>query len=213
MVEGNAIVKLTIGELSFSDSRPIEIASGGLMAGRRWRAEKILWETLKRWKRSSIELERIEFLKTVPFFNDLSQWQLKSVGEIIFERTYEVNESVFEEGQPGAALFLIQSGQVSVEVHRDGVTTQLALLGAGAFFGEMALLDESPRSACARAVERTKTLALYRNDLNRLILSDPETACQIYRALARIVGDRLRTTNDLVQRREQEAPPPTGIAA
>lgn len=169
------------------------------MSLRKLVADKLLWQTLNRWKRSSAELDRIQFLKTVPFFNELTNWQLKAVSDIMFERTYETNELIFEEGQPGAALFLMLNGRVSVEIYREKYTANLAVLEKGAFFGEVALLDETPRSACARALEPTKALALYRNDLNRLIDSDPATACQIYRALARIVGDRLRSTNELVQ--------------
>lgn len=169
------------------------------MAVRRFIAEKVLWETLKRWKKTSPELNRITFLKTVPFFNELSNWQLHKVSAIVFERSYEPGELIFEQAQPGAALFLIMEGQVSVEIYKDHFTANLATLEKGAFFGEMALLDESPRSASARALEPTKTLALYRNDLTRLIHTDPDTASHIFRALARIVGDRLRTTNELVQ--------------
>lgn len=168
------------------------------MSVRKLIAEKVLWETLKRWKRSSPEMDRIQFLKTVPFFNELSNWQLRRVSEIVFERSYEPDELIFEQDQPGAALFLIIEGQVAVEMYHDHEPTTLAVLEKGAFFGEMALLDESPRSASARCLERTQTLALYRNDLSRLIQTDPQTACHIYRALARIVGDRLRATNELV---------------
>ena len=162
-------------------------------------AQKLMWETLRRWNKTSPELDRIKFLKTVPFFNELSAWQLKKVGEIVFERTYDAGEMIFEQGQPGAAIFLIMEGQVSVEIVKGKSSTNLATLQMGAFFGEMALLDEAPRSASARSLEVTKTLALYRNDLSRLIQTDPLTACHIYHALARIVGDRLRSTNELVQ--------------
>ena len=117
----------------------------------------------------------------------------------MFERTYETDELIFEEGQPGAALFLILDGKVAIEMFRERNTTSLAILERGAFFGEMALLNEAARSATARALERTYTLALYRNDLNRLVQRDAKTACQIYRALASIVGDRLRSTNELMQ--------------
>jgi len=58
---------------------------------------------------------------------------------------------------------------------------------------------EAPRSANARSLERTYTLALYRNDLRQLIQRDPQTACQIYRALAGMIGDRLRLTNELME--------------
>jgi CRP/FNR family transcriptional regulator, cyclic AMP receptor protein len=162
-------------------------------------ADKLLWETLERWKRSSPDLDRIQFLKTVPFFDQLSNRQLKGVSDIIFERTYDVDELIFEEGQPGAALFLILDGKVAVEVVRETSTTRLAVLQKSAFFGEMALLDETPRSATARALERTRTLALYRNDLNGLVQRDPKTACQIYRSLAGMIAERLRLTNELVQ--------------
>lgn len=167
------------------------------MAIRRLVAEKLMWETLKRWKQSSPEMDRIQFLKTVPFFNELTLWQIKKVSEIVFERSFDSDELIFEQGQPGAALFLVIHGQVSIERYDKQIHSTLAVIDRGAFFGELALLDESPRSATARAMEPTRTLALYRNDLHRLINSDPQTACHIYRALARIVGDRLRSTNEL----------------
>src|SRR5215831_19644865 len=154
------------------------------MSARKLIADKLLWETLGRWKRSSPELGRIQFLKTVPFFNRLSNRQLKSMSDIMFERTYEADESVFEEGQPGAALFLILEGKIAIEICRETSATRLAVLEQGAFFGEMALLDDTPRSASARALERTQTLALYRNDLRGLVHRDAKTACRIYRSLA-----------------------------
>ena len=169
------------------------------MSARKFAADKLLWETLARWKRSSPELDRIQFLKTVPFFDQLSNRQLKTVSDIMFKRTYDIDESIFEEGQPGAALFLILDGKVAIEIRRESSTTRLAVLERGAFFGEMALLDDSPRSANARALERTRTLALYRNDLNGLMHRHARTACQIYRSLAAMIGDRLRSTNELVQ--------------
>ena len=117
----------------------------------------------------------------------------------MFERSYDAGESVFEEGQPGAALFLILDGKVAIEIFRETSTTRLAVLEKGAFFGEMALLDDTPRSANARALQSSRTLALYRNDLNGLMHRDARTACQIYRSLASMIGDRLRSTNELVQ--------------
>jgi len=169
------------------------------MSGRKVIADKLLWETLGRWKRSSPELDRIQLLKTVPFFDRLSNRQLKSMSDIMFERTYEADETIFEEGQPGAALFLILQGKIAIEISREAGTTCLAILETGAFFGEMALLDETPRSANARALERTRTLALYRNDLTGFADRHAHTACQIYRALAGTIADRLRSTNELLQ--------------
>jgi len=103
------------------------------MSARKPVADRLLWETLERWKRSSPELDRIKFLKTVPFFNELLDRQLKAVSGILFERRYEIDELIFEEGQPGAALFLILDGKVAVEMCRQRNTTILAILEKGAF--------------------------------------------------------------------------------
>jgi len=67
------------------------------MSARKFAADKLLWDMLRRWKRSSPELDRIQFLKTVPFFDQLSNRQLKRVSDITFERTYEADELIFEE--------------------------------------------------------------------------------------------------------------------
>ena len=107
---------------------------------------------------------------------DLGQRGKAAAAGVMFERSYDTDESIFEEGQPGAALFLILQGKVAIEICREAGTTRLAVLENGAFFGEMALLDETPRSADARALERTQTLALYRNDLNELVQRDAKTA-------------------------------------
>jgi|GEM_PF-425756 len=188
---------------------------------RKHAAERILWMVLKRWTQPSEEASKINFLKSLPFFQDLAPWQLKRVTEVVFERTYEENETLFEQGQPGAALFLIWEGRVAIELDAShpeakpkdlGKRTILAQLEKGHFLGELALLDESPRSATARAFVKTKTLALYRNDLKRLIGTDPSTACLIYRALATIVGDRLRTTNEMVQTETPQPMAPKGAA-
>src|SRR5437868_15292415 len=104
------------------------------MSVRNLAADKLLWETLGRWRRSSPDLDRIQFLKTVPFFDRLSNRQIKRVSDIMFERKYDANESIFEEGQPGAALFLILDGKVAVEIFRETSTTRMHGLEKGAFF-------------------------------------------------------------------------------
>lgn len=162
-------------------------------------AEKILWEVLSKWKKKDAETSRFEFLRATPFFSKLSNWQLKQVNEVFYERTYQDGEAIFEQGQPGAALFFIEDGQVAIHVNSKSENPlQLALLSKGQFLGELALLDESPRSAAAISIGNTKLLALYRKDLEVLSKTKPEIASEIYKALAMIVGDRLKATNDLL---------------
>src|SRR5262245_66408934 len=97
------------------------------VSARKLVADKLLWQTLEGWKRSSPELDRIQFLKTVPFFDGLSHRQLKTVSDTVFERIYQTDELIFLEVQPGAALLLIVDGKVAVEIRSANPPTALAL--------------------------------------------------------------------------------------
>ncbi|MDZ4677375.1 MAG: cyclic nucleotide-binding domain-containing protein, partial [Oligoflexia bacterium] len=94
------------------------------------------------------------------------------------------------------ALFIIMRGEVVVETSSDRAASQkLATIKAGDFLGELALLDDTPRSASARATTPTQAFALFRSDLNRLANLEPEIACEIFKTLACIIGERLKATN------------------
>ncbi len=162
-------------------------------------ARKILWSHLNTIKSEYLASKSItEFLKNIPIFQGLTHWQLKRVSELLYLRDYEAGEYLFEVGQPGAAVFLIHSGKVSVEVDDgEGHLVILAELEPGSFIGELALLDQSPRSASARALVPTQAFALLRSDLETLVERDPALTAMMYRALAIVVGDRLKTTNEL----------------
>ena len=168
-------------------------------------ALRILWGQLRGQNRNEWEHNKVKFLKKIPFFENLRRRQLQEVAKLVYERDYEENEHIFELGQPGAALFIIQQGEVSIEIPckngEIGETTQLAVLNKLSFLGELALLDESPRSASARALTKTKALALFRKDLDRLGETHPDITAPIYRALATIIGNRLKATNELIDKR------------
>src|ERR1700677_901835 len=126
--------------------------------------DKIIWGLNFRRKKPT-EVSRNEFLRTVLFFESLTEKQLKTLASHLHERRYEENEYLFEVNHPGAALFIIMRGEVAVELPDDhGEITQFAIIKPGEFLGEMALSDESPRSASARALKPTTTLALFRGD-------------------------------------------------
>lgn len=155
-------------------------------------------------KRKSPEVSRNDFLKTIPFFEHLTEKQIKKMAQHLHVRRYEENEYLFEVNHPGAALFIIMTGEVAIEAG-DASRTQLAVIGAGQFLGELALLDETPRSASARAIKPTQTFALFRGDLTRIAETEPEIACEIYKTLAWIVGERLKATNRQINQAKKAA--------
>lgn len=164
------------------------------------KASQILWENIFKLKKSE-RMGKIAFLKSIPFFSKLRKKQLEEVSQILHERIYDKDEFIFEMNQPGAALFLIQKGEVSIEVKstESSDITKIATLNDHSFFGELALLDETPRSASARAMTRTHAWALFRSDLLKLSETRSDIACEIYKILANMIGERLKTTNKLLE--------------
>ncbi len=140
---------------------------------------------------------RIDLISKIPIFQELSPRELRTVSEILFDRVYEAGEDIFLTDQPGAAMFIITSGRVRILVENDDETGDsiLAELEEGDFFGEIALLDSSPRSATARAVTKTELLAIFRADLDKLIMNEPYIAARIMKQLAIVIGMRLKETN------------------
>jgi CRP-like cAMP-binding protein len=126
-------------------------------------------------------------LRGVPLFRDLGADELLPVAEFATEVTFAAGDTVFEEGQDGDRLYIIAKG--SVEVLKSGA--RIAELGAGECFGEMALLDKTPRSATVRALEPTTLVATAREDFVDLLDLYPALA----RAVAGVLAGRLREAN------------------
>lgn len=157
--------------------------------------DQLIWSSKFR-KRKQEDISRNTFLRKIPFFEALSNRQLGALAQHLHERRYEENDFLFESNHPGAALFIIIRGEVSVEAHVPGEPMKaLAVIHSGEFLGELALLDDSPRSASARATKPTQAYALFRGDLMKLTREEPQIACEIYKALAWVIGERLKATN------------------
>ena len=144
---------------------------------------------------------RLHRLKNSPLFNSLTALELKIVDELMHERRYLLDEIVFDEGEEGQALYLVTSGRVVISravsgaaVGRPGGGTfkVIAELGPGSVFGDLALLDDSPRNAQARAKENCELAVFFRADFLGLMETDAVIGYKISLNLARLIGQRLR---------------------
>ena len=133
-------------------------------------------------------------LQRIPIFAALTEREISVVERILHEREYMPGEEVFREGEPGIAMYIIQSG--SVVIRLDATKQVLAELGPGEFFGELALLDDAPRSAPAVAKDNAKIFAFAQPDLFGIIERNPHLGVTIVSTLAKIIGERLKYTND-----------------
>jgi CRP/FNR family cyclic AMP-dependent transcriptional regulator len=133
-----------------------------------------------------------ELLRSVPIFSDLSEEDLVSLTRLTTRRTYPKDTVVFFENEEGDTFFVIVEGRIKVTIlGDDGREVILTMLGPGDFFGEMALLDNEPRSATAIAIEQTELITLSRPDFQGSMTENPS----IQAALIRILTARLRRAN------------------
>jgi len=137
------------------------------------------------------ENPRLKLLKNVVLFKDLSMRELAVVDQMFHARHYLADEVIFDEGEEGQGLFVVLSGRVKITLPVD-VDTVLIELGPGAFFGEVALLDQSVRTAQARAIEDAEIVALFRTEFYSLLETHSGIASRISFQLARVLAARLR---------------------
>jgi CRP/FNR family transcriptional regulator, cyclic AMP receptor protein len=134
---------------------------------------------------------RLQLLKNVVLFKDLTMRDLAMVNSLMHERDYIADEVIFDEGEEGQGLFVVLSGRVKISLPAN-VDQVLIELGPGAFFGEVALLDQSIRTAQARAIEDTKIVALFRAEFYSLLETHSSIASRISFQLAKVLAARLR---------------------
>jgi len=137
-----------------------------------------------------------DILRTIPLFANLTQKELKVLEESVHKRTYQAGETVFVETEPGAGMYVIESGRVDIVLHHNSEKRLLlAELEPGEFFGEMALLGDTTRSATAVARERSQLIGFFHPDLLEVINLHPQIGARIALGLAKTLADRLRYTN------------------
>jgi CRP-like cAMP-binding protein len=137
-------------------------------------------------------------LRKVMLFTNLSDRELALVERLLHQRNYKPGEEIFREGEPGVSMYIIEKGTVIITVGSPQEKT-LAELHDGEFFGELALLDESPRSASAIAKTECSIVGFGQPDLFGIIERNPRLGVKIVETLARIIGERLKKTNEQLQ--------------
>ncbi len=144
------------------------------------------------------QLNTAELLKNVYLFNDLSKPELEKILGLAYDKEFGKEEAVFHEGEIGDALFIVMEGQIRISTMVPGVGEEaLAILKPGAYFGEMALIDDFPRSASAIAHEGpVKLLAIYKRDFKKLMAEDKEMAYKLMSVFIRTLSSRLRETDE-----------------
>ncbi len=134
-------------------------------------------------------------LKSIPLFSHLRDEDLARIGDFARDRTYPKNSVILFEEDPGDALYVVMAGQVKVVlIGEDGREVILSTPGPGDFFGEMALIDDQPRSAHVIAMEDAHLLVLRREDFHQCLSAMPGIAIGLLRAMCK----RLRQADNKI---------------
>ncbi|HEX8988113.1 MAG TPA: cyclic nucleotide-binding domain-containing protein [Rhodocyclaceae bacterium] len=136
---------------------------------------------------------RMDRLHGLSLFADLSPAELAIVDGLLHERDYLKDEVIFDEGEEGQALYFVLDGAVLICRQGEPEKGALALLEAGNFFGDLALLENLPRAAQAIAAQNCRLAVFFRDDFLGLMKTHGVIASKISLELARTWGRRLRT--------------------
>ena len=131
------------------------------------------------------------FLASVSLFDGLNKRHLNQLSKRFIPRSYKTGDSIVTQGKGGEGMFTIISGSAEAVLETtDGNKIVVNTFGPGNFFGEVAMLDDGPRTASVIATQETECLVLTRSDFIAVMHNDAEMATEIAVALAK----RLRRT-------------------
>ena len=140
-------------------------------------------------------MREAELLAGIPLFSRVPHEHLLGLVDLLRRRRYTAGETIFTQGDPGAAMYVVEAGRVKIGLTSpDGREIILALLGPRDFFGELALFDGRPRSADATARATTDLLILNRDDFIRCVAAQPQLALNALHA----ISGRLRRTDQII---------------
>ncbi len=148
----------------------------------------------KNW--NSQESEKVTALREVPVFTGLTDKELGEIEKLTHERKYQSGEHVFKNSAPAEGMFIIISGNIEIYFGNEHSKQVLAELTDHDFFGEIALLDDEPRSAGAVATGPSRLIGFFRPDLLSLMDRNPALSSKILSNLGAVLAQRLRKTNE-----------------
>jgi CRP-like cAMP-binding protein len=141
--------------------------------------------------------DEVAFLRAVPLFDGVSDNELALLAKLFKYATYAPGDLILEFGTPSTELVMVSEGRVQVFVEKNGEKITLTTLGRGAYFGEMAIFDQYPRSANVAAVTAVKTCSLDREQFLAFLANHPSLLFQ----MCKVFTHRLRNTNSLLTKR------------
>ena len=139
-------------------------------------------------------------LKGIYLFDNLTDEELKKISGIIVKEKHAANSVLFREGDKGDKFYIILEGAVRISQTISGAGEEaLTILEKGDYLGEMALIEDAPRSADAIIHENSELLVISKQDFDELLFFEKDIAYKMLRAFVRTLSARLRETNEKIK--------------
>jgi CRP/FNR family cyclic AMP-dependent transcriptional regulator len=139
----------------------------------------------------------IDLVQKIPLFDNLTSAELCRIEKIIKRERHAKDTVLFFEGDPGNRCYVIIKGEVRISKFIPNIGEEaLAVLKPGDYFGEMALIDNFPRSAHAIANTDIEVLAIDKADLDNVLITDRDLGYKLLWSFTRTLSKRLRETNE-----------------
>jgi hypothetical protein len=135
----------------------------------------------------------IHLLCGLPIFEGLGDGELRKIARLFTQKLYRAGEKVFARGDSGNEAYVVMRGQI--DIHLEDNAKPLASVGNGQIFGELAFLDNLPRTAHAVAAQPSILLVIPRSEFNQLMHREPHLGMVVMRNVATELSNRLRRTN------------------
>lgn len=123
--------------------------------------------------------ERVELLRNLDVFRDLSFKEALEINDLLHERVYEKGEIIFEAGDIGHGIYVVVSGKARIESSHELLKSTLLEFGPGEMLGELTLFEEGPRLATVVAVERTVVVGLFRAEFSSLLTKNTKIGVKV----------------------------------
>ncbi len=140
----------------------------------------------------------IEFLKTIPYFQGLGLAELEAIKRFVFEKSFDANEFIVEEGDPGEALYFVVSGVVKAfKTSAEGKEQILRLIRPGESFNDVPVFDGEPNVASAAAMGPVVLYGISKSDVGIILRDHPQVAANVVKVLAGRVRHFISLVEDL----------------
>jgi CRP-like cAMP-binding protein len=144
-------------------------------------------------------MEVILALKSIPLFRNVPGEGLKRLSDFIQEKNVKAGEVIFREEDLGDEMYLVRSGQVSIRHELPSGPALVEMVEPGGYFGEMAIIDDEPRTATAAAEVDVSLLVLHKNDFRTAVQDYPDIAFEIFREFTRRLRRSDRRYRELLE--------------